>query len=276
MIVSNIIKSEKKDGYEVKISFGKYPERVFWCKDKNNIVVRQKRLQKLHCRLRILNKEFMNIRKWFPEQESASAEKMVHFLFQYDKVNMEKTVCNFLNAAESEDWDGFYWKYFRQLEWIGSASVEEIENQSGKLYFTKYYKKAIHELLNKRDLEAVLFLRLLMETGIRSRDVYLMDHSCIEGKRVRVSAAKFANPDYYQCPDGSFPRISKHTLFIAETLDRVQGKWFTKPYDFYVHIIHKVWYQQGFSIHLLRQYRIVIIREEYWARQKQSAKSGKK
>lgn len=129
MIISNITKSEKKDGYEVKISFGKYPERIFWCKDKNNIVVRQKRLQKLRCRLRDLIKEFMNIRECFPEQEPVSAEKMVHFLFQYDNVNMEKTVCDFLNAAESEDWDGFYWQYFSQLEWIGSASVEEIKNQ---------------------------------------------------------------------------------------------------------------------------------------------------
>lgn len=276
MIISNITKSEKKDGYEVKISFGKYPERIFWCKDKNNIIVRQKRLQKLRCRLRDLIKEFMNIRVWFPEQESASAEKMVCFLFQYDKVNMEKTICDFLHAAESEDWDGFHWQYFSQLEWIGSASVEEIENQSGNLYFTKYYKKAIQELMKKRDLEAVLFLRMLMETGIRSRDVYLMEQSCIEGKRVRVRAAKFARPDYYQCPDGSFPRISKSTLFIAETLDRVQGQWFTKPYDFYVRIIHKVWYQQGFSSHLLRQYRIGLIRQEYSAKQKQCVKSGKK
>lgn len=276
MIISNITKSDKKDGYEVKVSFGKYPERVFWCKDKNNILVRQKRLQKLHCRLCHLIKDFMNIRAWFPEQESASAEKMVRFLFQYDKVKVKKTVGDFLHAAEFEDWDGFYSQYFTHLEWIGSASVEEIENQSGKLYFTKYYKKAIHELLKERDLEAVLFLRLLMETGIRAQDVYLVDSSCIKGKRVRMRVTKFASPDYYQCPDGSFPRISKSTLFIAETLDRVQGKWFTKPYDFYVRIIHKVWYQQGFSIHLLRQYRIVIMREEYWARQKQSAKSGKK
>lgn len=276
MIISNITKSDKKDGYEVKVSFGKYPGRVFWSKNKNNIIVRQKRLQKLHCRLCHLINDFMNIRAWFPEQESASAEKMVRFLFQYDKVKMKKTVGDFLHAAKSEDWDGFYSEYFTQLEWIGSASTEEIEKQSEKLYFTKYYKKAIQELLKKRDLEAVLFLRLLMETGIRAQDVYLMNCSCIEGKRVKVRATKFASPIYYQCPDGSFPRISKSTLFIAETLDRVQGKWFTKPYDFYVRIIHKVWYQQGFSIHLLRQYRIVIMREEYWARQKQSAKSGEK
>lgn len=276
MIISDIIKSDKKEGYEIRVSFGVHSQRIFWCKNKSNIVVRQKVLQKLNCRLCHLTKEFMNVRAWFPEQETASAEKMIRFLFQYDKMDMEKTVAHFLNAAECNDWDAFYVQYFTQLEWIGSASVEEIENQSGKLYITKYYKKTVQELMKKRDFEAVLFLRLLMETGIHAQDVYLMDYSCIEGKRVKVRAAKFANPDYYQFPDGSFPRISKHTLFIAETLEKAQGKWFTKPYDFYVCIIRKIWNQRDFSTHLLRQYRIVIMREEYWARQKQSAKSGKK
>ncbi|MDO4275072.1 MAG: hypothetical protein Q4D16_15495 [Eubacteriales bacterium] len=179
MLISRIRNSHKNDGYVIIVELGDYPKRIFHCKSKNDIVIRLKRIQLLQYRLRCLAREFKNIREWFPEQESASAEKMIHFLFQYDKVNIEETVRDLLNVAKSGDWDRFYSRYFSQLEWLGSASREETERQLEQLYFTKHYKKAIQDLTKKRNLEAVIFLRLLMETGIRPRDVYQMDSSCI-------------------------------------------------------------------------------------------------
>lgn len=275
MIISDVEKSLSKEGYEIRVSFENNSDRVFWCKAKNDIVIRQKRLQKLRYRLSCLVKEFMNIRKWFPEQESVSAENMVRYLFQYDKINIEIAVRDFLSAAKSGNWDIFYSQYFSQLEWIGSASKEEVERQLDRLYFTKHYKKALQELTKKRNLEVVLFLRLLMETGIRARDVYQMDSSCIEGKRVRVRPSKQANADFYHCPNGSLPQISKSTLHIAEVLNRTQGKWFTKPFDYYVYMLHKIWNQPYFSLHVLRRYWVERERRIFLEAGK-SSKNGRK
>lgn len=136
----------------------------------------------------------------------------------------------------------------------GNALAQTVETPLGGMCFTRHYKKALQELYKERNLEAALFLRLLMETGIRARDIYQMDVSCIEGKRVKVHPSKIANIKYYQQPNGSLPRISKATLQIAAALDRTQGEWFTRPYDYYLHIIHKLWNQTGFSIYMLRKY----------------------
>ena len=39
---------------------------------------------------------------------------------------------------------------------------------------TGQYRLILDKLMEKRDLETVLFLRIMMETGLRSREVYAL------------------------------------------------------------------------------------------------------
>lgn len=114
-----------------------------------------------------------------------------------------------------------------------------------------YYKEALRKLLERRDLESVLYLRIAMETGIRSQDILLLNESCIIGRYVRMFSSK--NGDCYFRMDGKLPLISQHTKRIMEALIRKQGKFFTKPFRYYYLKIRRAWPDAEFSLHMLRQ-----------------------
>lgn len=209
MQVSNIRTSHGNKGFEIRVSFGKHGSWGVRCRDKCGIVACQARLRDLKRRLQYLTNEFILIETWYPEQREVSARHMLQFLFRHDKTNMEEAVRCFLTAEQSDDWDSFYSRYFRELEWIGEASSEEVQHLLGKLYLTKHYKRVLQELTGNRYLETVLFLRMLMETGIRPRDVYQMSSACLKGKKVKgffwigrkiIIGARTAAPLKYQKP----------------------------------------------------------------------------
>lgn len=256
MRISNIWKSPKRERYEVMATFGAHGRWVISYRDKTTIVKHQKKLWCLHHRLRYIAEEFINIRIWYPEQAEVSAEQMIDFLFHNKREDMEGAVRKLLIAAEIGDWDGFFYAYFRELKWIEDVPTEEWDRKLGELYLTKHYKKVLKELMDARDLETMLFLRLLMETGISVFDVYRMSSSCIEGKKVRVQSSRISMSGFYRYPDGSLPQISKDTIRIAEALDRVQGKWFTKPCGHYTHLIHILWNLYHFSFDILEGFRV--------------------
>lgn len=256
MLISKIQRSSKREAYEVMVTFGAHGRWVISYRDKTAIVKCQKKLWRLHHRLHCIAEEFINIRIWYPEQAEASAEQIIDFLSLNKREDMEGVVRKLLTAVEIGDWDGFFYAYFRELEWLEDVPTEELDKKLGELYLTKHYKKVRKELMNARDLEAVLFLRLLMETGIPASDVYRMNSSCMEGKKVRVQSSRISMPGYYRYPDGSLPQISKDTIRIAEALDRVQGKWFTKPCGHYTHLIRNLWNLYHFSFDILEGFRV--------------------
>lgn len=256
MQISEIRKSQGRDGFEIRVFFGEHNSQIFWHKNRNDILVHEKRLWRLQNRLQSLIDEFQDMRRQLPGQESVIAEQIVCILFQDGKVDIKKTTQRFLMAAKSGDWDCFYSEYYSKLAWLGTAQKKEIEIKLGKYCFTKHYKITLQKLVEKRNLETLLFLRLMMETGIRARDVYQIDASCIDGKHVKIVSSKLRGGNYYQRPDGSFPKISNSTCHIAEVLDKNQGKWFTKPYEYYIQMIHRVWNHTYFSLYMLRKYRM--------------------
>lgn len=265
MQVSNIRTSNGNKGYEIRVSFGEHKRWGFRCRNKCDIVACQARLWGLKKRLQCLVNEFMLIQTWYPEQKAVSVRQMLQFLFRYDKVNMEEAVQCFLSALKSDDWDRFYSRYFRELEWIGDISTEEERLLLGELYLTKHYRRVLQELTENRNLEEVLFLRMLMETGIRPQVIYLMSSACLMGKKVMVCFSDMKE-NYYRSPDGRPPQISKTTMHIAAALDRVQGNWFTKSYDYYVHMLQKTWNQPHFSLYMLRRYRVECERKCFYGR----------
>lgn len=265
MQVSNIRTSHGNKGFEIRVSFGKHGSWGIRCRDKCGIVACQARLRDLKRRLQYLTNEFILIETWYPEQREVSARHMLQFLFRHDKTNMEEAVRCFLTAEQSDDWDSFYSRYFRELEWIGEASSEEVQYLLGKLYLTKHYKRVLQELTGNRYLETVLFLRMLMETGIRPRDVYQMSSACLKGKKVKGFFLD-RKENYYRGSDGSPPQISKATMRIAAALDRVHGTWFTKSYDYYVHMLQKIWNQPYFSLYMLRRYKVECERKCFYGR----------
>lgn len=199
------------------------------------------------------------------EEYLLQAGKSFRSTMAYPFVKMIESQCHGLPAKDLHRilWN-IYLKKQEKSAFIITAKMrlldcgKEVDSQISNLYFTKQYKKALQKLTEDCNLETVLFLRLLMETGIRSRDVYQMDAACIEGKKVRVQSSKVKSEktNIYRWPDGSLPRISGKTIQIAKALDRTQGKWFTKPYDYYIRRIRKVWNSKEFSVHMLRRYRL--------------------
>ena len=54
----------------------------------------------------------------------------------------------------------------------------------------RMYNQILERLLEKRDLETVLYLRMMMETGIRCRDLCELNDSNIKGREIKISALK--------------------------------------------------------------------------------------
>lgn len=109
------------------------------------------------------------------------------------------------------------------------------------------------EFLYKKDFETALFLRIAMETGIRSIDIPYIEWSCIYGKAIYLEESK--GGDLYKRVNGTFPKISTQSLRIIKLLHRKQGKIFTKSNEYYVRKISCAWGMPGFRIHSFQDYR---------------------
>ena len=109
------------------------------------------------------------------------------------------------------------------------------------------------QFLYKKDFETSLFLRIAMETGIRSADIPCIEWSCMHGKTIILEETK--RGDLYKKVNGTFPKISTQSLRIMKLLHRKQGKIFTKSNEYYVRKISCAWGMPGFRIHSFRDYR---------------------
>lgn len=117
------------------------------------------------------------------------------------------------------------------------------------------YKQILKNLLEERDLGTALFLRILMETGVRPEDLWLMRESGIKGRELRLSALRDGKE--YRNPYGRYPRISKRTAQMAEVMFRY-GLYFEKPYSYYTRRIKGCCNDPRFQIHLIRMYYLHI------------------
>lgn len=117
----------------------------------------------------------------------------------------------------------------------------------------KMYRKILHKLIQKRDLECVLFLRMLMETGISPSDLWTINSSNIRGREIIMKSSKYGQE--YRDLQGKYPKISKRTAKIAKAIFR-RGLYFEKPYDYYKRKIRKCCDDSRFNVYLLRHYYI--------------------
>lgn len=136
---------------------------------------------------------------------------------------------------------------------LGREGLQKMKYEFDLLKIQVQYKEILQVLMNKGNLETVLFLRILMETGIRSTDVYELDPGCIQQRKVTIMDSK--RQRYYEV-GGQSPRISKRTEQIAKILMRKQGKYFTESLSYYREKIMRYsrdhhWLQ----VHYLRHYR---------------------
>ncbi len=116
------------------------------------------------------------------------------------------------------------------------------------------YKRVINRFLNQGELETLLYLRLLMETGIRCGDVWKIKVKDIRGRKVFAQDRKYGEGFYY-LHGNRLPQISKRTKRIAQILAERQGYFFSKPARYYQERIRKEWEEPEFSLYLLRHYR---------------------
>lgn len=85
-------------------------------------------------------------------------------------------------SFEAEQWMIFVEKYRGKLEWLNSISLAELQRKIGEIFFVDHYKMIADQFLYKKDFETSLFLRIAMETGIRSADIPCIEWSCMHGK----------------------------------------------------------------------------------------------
>lgn len=156
-------------------------------------------------------------------------------------------------SFEAEQGMIFVEKYRGKLEWLNSISLAELQRKIGEIYFVDHYKMIADQFLYKKDFETSLFLRIAMETGIRSADIPCIEWSCMHGKTIILEETK--RGDLYKKVNGTFPKISTQSLRIMKLLHRKQGKIFTKSNEYYVRKISCAWGMPGFRIHSFRDYR---------------------
>lgn len=115
------------------------------------------------------------------------------------------------------------------------------------------YKIISNALLAERDLETLLLVRILLETGIRSVDACDIKPINIRDRTVIVRSKK--QSDFYREYNGKYPCISRRTKQIADALLRKQGTYFTKDRKYYILKIKRTLPDVRFCLHYFRHYR---------------------
>ena len=97
-------------------------------------------------------------------------------------------------------------------------AVQEVQEQ---------YTVALQKLYEKNDLESIFFLRIATETGLRMRDIYDLKPSEIVVRKIHKKSLKTGKYENY-------PLISEETEKIAEQLVGLQGRFFSRDYQYYM------------------------------------------
>ena len=180
-------------------------------------------------------------------------QKMVCFLLPEQRKYWTEAIRDLRQSLETEHGMIFIEKYRGKLEWLDDVSLLELERKIGAIYFVDHYKMIADEFLYKKDFETALFLRIAMETGIRSIDIPYIEWSCIHGRNVVLPEGKTGN--IYRKVNGNYPQISRCSLRIIHLLYRKQKMIFTKSKEYYIHRIRRFWGTGEFSFHSFRYYR---------------------
>lgn len=197
--------------------------------------------------------ELKRLIQWHPDSEEKFLQKMVCFLLPRQRKCWPEAIRDLRQSLETEHGMIFVEKYKDKLEWLNSVSLLELVRKIGEIYFVDHYKMIADQFLYKKDFEISLFLRIAMETGIRSADIPCIEWSCMHGKTIILKETK--RGDLYEKVNGTFPKISTQSLRIMKLLYRKQGKIFTKSKEYYVRKISCAWGIPGFHIHSFRNYR---------------------
>lgn len=88
------------------------------------------------------------------------------------------------------------------------------------------YRLALQKLNEQNDLESILFLRIVAETGMRLRDAYELKPSEIIVRKIHKRSLKTGKFEKY-------PLISEETEKIAEQLLERQDRFLSKEYRYY-------------------------------------------
>ena len=89
------------------------------------------------------------------------------------------------------------------------------------------YMVALQKLYEQHDLGSILFLRIAAETGLRMRDIYDLKPSEIVVRKIHKKSLKTGKYENY-------PLISQETEKIAEQLVGLQGRFFSRDYQYYM------------------------------------------
>lgn len=128
--------------------------------------------------------ELKRLIQWLPDSEEKFLQKMVCFLLPRQRKYWSEAISVLRQSLETEHGMIFVEKYKDKLEWLSSVSLLELERKIGEIYFVDHYKMIADQFLYKKDFEISLFLRIAMETGIRSTDIPCIEWSCMHGKTI--------------------------------------------------------------------------------------------
>lgn len=112
----------------------------------------------------------------------------------------------------------------------------------------KQYKVALQQLLKRKDLESIFFLRIMMETGMRPNDVYSLKPSEIINRKITKITQKYNILEEH-------PLISKRAEQIARVLLMNRSYFFRRSRDIYMMRIRKSFSDASMKLYYLRQYR---------------------
>ena len=128
--------------------------------------------------------ELKRLIQWHPDSEGKFLQKMVCFLLPRQRKYWSEAISVLRQSLETEHGMIFIEKYREKLEWLDDVSLLELERKIGEIYFVDHYKMIADQFLYKKDFEISLFLRIAMETGIRSTDIPCIEWSCMHGKTI--------------------------------------------------------------------------------------------
>lgn len=270
MKVSRVIGNDQQ--YVLIITFGKYGRCQIFRNSKENMEVFQRDLFRMNERMQYYIAGLMELLAEYSKQQHILIERFPEMLLHKFPRRERNSVAEAIqNSIAENDWDVFLVQYWQRLLWMGCEwSREDVERyrrddtdmykKDKKLIMLELplqYKRVINRFLNQGELETLLYLQLLMETGIRSADVWQIRAKDIRGRKVFAQNRKYGEGLYY-FNGNRLPRISKRTERIAQILAERQGYFFSKPARYYQERIRKEWEQPEFSLHLLRRYRVDI------------------
>jgi hypothetical protein len=134
--------------------------------------------------------ELKRLIQWNPDSEEKFLQKMVCLLLPGQRKCWSEAIRDLRQSFEAEQGMIFVEKYRGKLEWLNSISLAELQRKIGEIYFVDHYKMIADQFLYKKDFETSLFLRIAMETGIRSADIPCIEWSCMHGKTIILEETK--------------------------------------------------------------------------------------